>query len=92
MWGGWALTLKKEETSIKTTSLTHHRSLNGLVNRRETRGHSCRSTGLIVKLEGQDYDYIVAVIDLFSRQCVNVLRMAFWRRKLEFGLRHHSDR
>jgi transposase InsO family protein len=50
--------------------------------------------------------YIALVIDLFSRQvvgwaiddhmrtslCVNALQMAFWRRKPEPGLLHHSDR
>jgi putative transposase len=50
--------------------------------------------------------YVAIVIDLFSRQvvgwsiadhmrtslCVNALQMAFWRRKPESGLMHHSDR
>jgi len=50
--------------------------------------------------------YLAVVIDLFSRQvvgwsiadhmrtslCVSALQMAFWRRKPEPGLRHHSDR
>lgn len=50
--------------------------------------------------------YVAIVIDLFSRQvvgwsindhmrtslCVNALQMAFWRRKPEPGLLHHSDR
>lgn len=50
--------------------------------------------------------YVAVVIDLFSRQvvgwsiddhmrtslCVNALQMAFWRRKPELGLQHHSDR
>ena len=50
--------------------------------------------------------YVAIVIDLFSRQvvgwsiadhmrtslCVNALQMAFWRRKPEPGLVHHSDR
>ena len=50
--------------------------------------------------------YLAVVIDLFSRQvvgwsiddhmrtslCVNALQMAFWRRKPEPGLLHHSDR
>jgi transposase InsO family protein len=50
--------------------------------------------------------YVAVVIDLFSRQvvgwsiddhmrtslCVNALQMAFWRRKPEPGLLHHSDR
>ena len=50
--------------------------------------------------------YVAIVIDLFSRQvvgwfiadhmrtslCVNALQMAFWRRKPEPGLMHHSDR
>jgi len=50
--------------------------------------------------------YIALVIDLFFRQvvgwaiddhmrtslCVNALQMAFWRRKPEPGLLHHSDR
>lgn len=50
--------------------------------------------------------YVAIVIDLFSRQvvgwsiddhmrtslCVNALQMAFWRRKPELGLQHHSDR
>ena len=50
--------------------------------------------------------YVAIVIDLFSRQvvggsiadhmptslCVNALQMAFWRRKPEPGLAHHSDR
>ena len=49
---------------------------------------------------------VAVVIDLFSRQVVgwsindhrraslyvNALQMAFWRRKPELGLRHHSDR
>ena len=50
--------------------------------------------------------YVVVVINLFSRQvvgrsiddhmrtslCVNALHMAFWRRKPQPGLLHHSDR
>ncbi|MGZ8184746.1 MAG: IS3 family transposase [Methylobacter sp.] len=50
--------------------------------------------------------YVAVVIDLFSRQVVgwsiedhlrtslyvNALQMAFWRRKPEPGLQHHSDR
>ncbi len=50
--------------------------------------------------------YVAVVIDLFSRQvvgwaiadnmrtslCVSALQMAFWRRKPEAGLLHHSDR
>ncbi len=50
--------------------------------------------------------YVAVVIDLFSRQvvgwsiaghmrtslCVSALQMAFWRRKPEPGLLHHSDR
>jgi transposase InsO family protein len=50
--------------------------------------------------------YLAVVIDLFSRQvvgwaiadhmrtalCVSALQMAFWRRKPEPGLLHHSDR
>ncbi len=50
--------------------------------------------------------YVAVVIDLFSRQvvgwsiadhmrtsmCVNALQMAFWRRKPDPGLLHHSDR
>jgi len=50
--------------------------------------------------------YVALVIDLFSRQvvgwaiddhmrtslCVSALQMAFWRRKPEPGLLHHSDR
>jgi len=50
--------------------------------------------------------YVAIVIDLFSRQvvgwaianhmrtslCVRALQMAFWRRKPEPGLLHHSDR
>jgi transposase InsO family protein len=50
--------------------------------------------------------YVAIIIDLFSRQvvgwsiddhmrtslCVNALQMAFWRRKPEPGLQHHSDR
>jgi transposase InsO family protein len=50
--------------------------------------------------------YVAAVIDLFSMQvvgwsindhirtslCVNALQMAFWRRKPEPSLHHHSDR
>ena len=50
--------------------------------------------------------YVAIVIDLFSRQvvgwamadhmrtslCVSALQMAFWRRKPEPGLLHHSDR
>lgn len=50
--------------------------------------------------------YIAVVIDLFSRQvvgwaiddhmrttlCVSALQMAFWRRKPEPGVLHHSDR
>ena len=50
--------------------------------------------------------YLAIVIDLFSRQvigwaiadhmrtslCVSTLQMAFWRRKPEPGLLHHSDR
>jgi len=50
--------------------------------------------------------YVAVVIDLFSRQvvgwsiddhmrtslCVNALQMAFWRRKPQPGLLHHSDR
>ena len=50
--------------------------------------------------------YWAVVIDLFSRQvlgwsiadpmrtslCVSALQMAFWRRKAEPGLLHHSDR
>jgi transposase InsO family protein len=50
--------------------------------------------------------YLVVVIDLYSRQvvgwaindhmraslCVSALQMAFWRRKPEPGLLHHSDR
>jgi putative transposase len=50
--------------------------------------------------------YVAVVIDLFSRQvvdwaiddhmrtslCGSTLRMAFWRRKPELGLLHHSDR
>ncbi|WP_262966964.1 IS3 family transposase [Methylobacter psychrophilus] len=50
--------------------------------------------------------YVAIVVDLFSRQvvgwsiadnmrtslCVNALQMAFWRRKPEPGLVHHSDR
>lgn len=50
--------------------------------------------------------YVAVVIDLFSRQvvgwsiddhmrtslCVNALQMAYWRRKPEAGLLHHSDR
>jgi putative transposase len=50
--------------------------------------------------------YVAVVIDLFSRQvvgwsiddhmrtslCVKALQMAFWRRKPEPGLLHHSDR
>jgi len=49
---------------------------------------------------------VAIVIDLFSRQvvgwaisdhmctslCVNALQMAFWRRKPNRGLLHHSDR
>ena len=49
---------------------------------------------------------MAVVIDLFSRQvvgwsiddhmrtslCVNALQMAFWRRKPDPGLLHHSDR
>ncbi len=50
--------------------------------------------------------YVAVVMDLFSRQivdwaidnhlrtslCVSALQMAFWRRKPEAGLLHHSDR
>jgi transposase InsO family protein len=50
--------------------------------------------------------YVAIVLDLFSRQivgwsiadhmrtslCTNALQMAFWRRKPEPGLLHHSDR
>ena len=50
--------------------------------------------------------YVAIVIDLFSRQvvgwaiedhmrtslCVSALQMAYWRRKPEAGLLHHSDR
>ncbi len=50
--------------------------------------------------------YVAVVIDLFSRQvvgwaiddhmrtslCVSALQMAYWRRKPEAGLLHHSDR
>ena len=50
--------------------------------------------------------YVAVVIDLFSRQvvgwaiddhmrtslCVKALQMAFWRRKPEAGVLHHSDR
>jgi len=50
--------------------------------------------------------YVAVVVDLFSRQvvgwaiddhmrtslCVNALQMAFWRRKPDPGLLHHSDR
>lgn len=50
--------------------------------------------------------YVAIVMDLFSRQvvgwsiddhmrtslCVNALQMAYWRRKPEPGLQHHSDR
>ena len=50
--------------------------------------------------------YVAVVIDLFSRQvvgwaindhmrttlCVSALQMAFWRRKPEPGVLHHSDR
>ncbi|MDD5266656.1 MAG: IS3 family transposase [Methylococcales bacterium] len=50
--------------------------------------------------------YVAIVLDLFSRQivvwsiadhmrtslCTNALQMAFWRRKSEPGLLHHSDR
>ena len=54
----------------------------------------------------EDWLYVAVVIDLFSRQvvgwsiddhmrtslCVNALQMAFWRRKPDPGLLHHSDR
>lgn len=54
----------------------------------------------------EDWLYVAVVIDLFSRQvvgwsiddhmqpslCVNALQMAFWRRKPDLGLWHHSDR
>lgn len=54
----------------------------------------------------QGWLYVAVVIDLFSRQvvgwavadhmrtalCVSALQMAFWRRKPEPGLLHHSDR
>jgi putative transposase len=50
--------------------------------------------------------YVAIVIDLFSRQvvgwaiddhmqtslCIRALQMAFWKRKPERGLLHHSDR
>jgi putative transposase len=50
--------------------------------------------------------YVAIVLDLFSRQiagwaiddhmqtslCIRALQMAFWRRKPERGLLHHSDR
>jgi putative transposase len=55
-------------------------------------------------LEG--WMYVAVVIDLYSRQvvgwaidehmktslCLNALQMAYWRKKPEQGLMHHSDR
>lgn len=54
----------------------------------------------------QGWLYVAVIIDLFSRQvvgwamdnhmrtslCVNALQMAYWRRKPDKGLLHHSDR